>query len=309
MKPISKIGGDTGTPSVQDWQTFRAETLIPNYYHQPLIGRKLAGGRLIPASFDGKYVLTIPTLNDIDEPKYAKKPMENDIDIDGGVINFVMPQISQTINIDKDEVQLMFAGRARLPLAIQQMNAKIAEKEDKIVFRGDGKTRIVGLCNATESTNINSAGIWDVQDNSDGVLSHAIESLQIIVDAYVALGYPTMPIDVAMDSYVYTLLNTTFLHNAPFNSNLEIFLRMMNGGTIYVSNHVQSAALTKASTNHTLVAILRHPSAFTLVSSPIEQSQMQIGLWNWRYGLREKFSIKVLTQGMVQYMEDIDLVS
>jgi len=309
MEPISKLGTDTGVPAVSDWETFKADTLLPNYYTQELIGRKVAGGRLIPATFDGKYVITIPTLNDIDVPKYAKKPMENDIGIDGGTISFTVPQISQTINIDKDEIQLMFAGRSRLPLALQQMNAKIAETEDKIFFRGWGDTEVAGICNATESTNINSAGIWDVQDNSDGVLSHAIESLQIIIDAFVAAGYPTTTFDLCLDTYTYTLLNTTYLHQAPFSSNLDIFKKMMGGGTIHVSNHVSSNVLTKVSTDHCMIAVLQHPSALTLVSSGMEQSQMPIGLWNWRYGLREKFSVKVLTAGMVQYMEDIDLVS
>ena len=204
MNKISRIGADSATPFIPDWATFRKQYLIPNYFHQPLVGRKLAGGRIIPATFDGKYVLTLPTLNDISKPKYAKKPMEADVDIDGGIINIYMPQISQTITIDKDEMKLMFAGRARLPLAIRQMLQKFAQREDEITFLGDSDTDIAGIISG--GTDIgNPTGAWGIETDSDGVLSNVDLDMNKIIDAFLAAGFPSgLPIDVVMTTFIYT---------------------------------------------------------------------------------------------------------
>jgi len=305
MKPVSKLGADSATPFLPDWATFRKDVLIPQYYLQPLVIRKLAGNRVLPCKFDGKYVMTLPTLNDISDPKYAKKPMVNDIEIDGGIINIYMPQISQTITLDKDEVKLMFAGRSRLPIAINQMLVKFAQREDAIGFLGDSDTEIDGLISGGTDMG-NPTGAWGIETDSDGVLSNLQTDIDAIIDKFLVAGYPlNTPIDLVMTSTIYTKIKNTVLSYAPTMTNLDLLKNKLYGGKIYVTNNCQSAAVS--GTANTCIAILRHPAAFTLVSSGMEQAQRRTGLWSWRYGLREKFSMKVITPAMIQWYDGISI--
>jgi len=308
MEPISNIGGDTGIPFSIDWEVFKKDLLIPNYYHQPLIARKLAGNRIIPVEFDGKYVITWPTLNDIDVPKYAKKPMENDIGLDGGTISGIIPQMSQTINIDKDDIKVMFAGRSRLPLSIQQMLAKMAELEDTIFFSGDTGTGVTGIITGGTSVGATSDDWEDAA--TGGIMKNMRTDVASFARYFDAQGYPGAPIDFVIDHFLNIELETAILENAPFVNNKMLFQSLIRGGNILVSDNIPSddaATKTATSANHYLLGVLRLPTAFTLMSSEIEQAQKDIGLWNWRYGLRRRFSLKVLTSGQVGWMKDIDL--
>jgi len=311
MEPISNIGGDSGSPFNMDWEMFKRDLLIPNYYDQPLVARKLAGSRIIPVEFDGKYVITFPTLNDIDVPKYAKKPMENDIGLDGGTISGIVPQMSQTINIDKDDIKIMFAGRARLPLSISQMLNKMAQFEDTIFFQGDDGTGVTSII-AGGTTVAATAGDWDVETGTDGILDKMRDDIAAFHASFSAAGYPTAPIDFCIDSYANVLLETTILSHSPFTNNKALMKALIRGGDIHVSDNLGSddgLALTKASANHHVLGVLRLPTAFTLMSSEIEQAQKDIGLWNWRYGLRRRFSLKTLTSAQVGYMHTITLLT
>jgi hypothetical protein len=77
---------------------------------------------------------------------------------------------------------------------------------------------------------------------------------------------------------------------------------MLNGGRIFISDNIQSSVTT---TQNLAVFIVRDSDGWGLYSSEVEQEQEKTGLWAWRYGLREKFSVRVFNNKYVTWMDGI----
>jgi len=62
-----------------------------------------------------------------------------------------------------------------------------------------------------------------------------------------------------------------------------------------MSTKIQTATIDP--THNSALFIVRDPKSFALISSGFDREQEKVGLWGWRYGIREKFSVKVLNAG------------
>jgi len=282
---------------IMDWQAFWNKTLLPSYIREPLLARKLnamGSGTMIPVDFDGKRVMNIPIGNDLDEPAYAWQPGVKDTGLSGDEMIARMPQIYESIKFSKDELKMLFAGKARLPLAMSLILEKFAEFEDTKVFQGDAPTQVVGLVGAESKDLEGPTAAWGIPTATTNVLDNAVADVNKAIDYFSLNNLTGRPIDMVITPYIWNLLKSIKL---PYGgmTNFEYIKASLNGGDIHMSTRIQAAAVTP--TANSALFVVRDPKAWALISSGIEREQEKIGLWSWRYGMREKFSVKVLNAG------------
>jgi len=282
---------------VIDWKIFWNKWLLPAYIRQPLIARNLiarGSGTLIPIDFDGKRVMNIPIGNDVDRPAYEWLPGEKDTGLSGDELIARMPQIFETIKFSKDELKMLFAGREQLPLAMSMILEKIAEEEDMIAFQGRASKKVVGLVGAETKDLSTPTGAWGIKTATTNVLDNMVADFGKALDYFSLQNLTGKPVDVIVTPYIYNLMKRVRL---PYGglSNYDYIKPELNGGDILMSTFIQSAAIT--TTANTALFIVRDPQAWALLSSGFDREQEKIGLWSWRYGIREKYSVKVLNAG------------
>lgn len=304
VKSIIQFGRDsTVTPFESDWKQLYKE-VMESYIHQPLIGRKLTAagaGTYVPLTFDGRKVWEATLLNDVDDSAYDFTPGTKDTNIDGTPVTANLPQIYQTCLLTKDDLNMMFAGQNRLPIIMNQILAKMAEKEDQIFFRGDSTKGVKGLVSSDAHDLGNPTAAWGVDSGSNGILTNMKLDHKKATDYFTSKGLGDKPIDWCVTSYIWGLLESTFKVYGE-GTAMDYFKKTLRGGNIYVSDNIQASVST---TSNTSVWVVRDPRAYALLSSEIEQEQKQEALWSWRYGAREKFSIKVLNDDFVCWMDGI----
>lgn len=307
VKSIIQFGKDsTVVPFESDWKQLYKE-VMESYILQPLVARKLTlggAGTYVPLTFDGRRVWEATLLNDVDAPAYNFTPGTKDTNIDGSLVTANLPQIYETCLLSKDDLNMLFAGQARLPIIMRQVLAKIAEKEDQIFFQGDTATGVKGLVSADAHDLGNPTAAWGVDSGSNGILTNMKADFKKALDYFTSKGLGDKPVDVVCTSYIWGLLETTIKVYGE-GTALEYFTKMLRGGKIYVSDNVQAPGTAVSTTANTAVFIVRDSRAYALLSSEIEQEQQQASLWSWRYGAREKFSIKVLNNKFVAWMDGI----
>jgi len=283
---------------IMDWQAFWNKTLLPSYIREPLVARTLnasGSGTLIPVDFDGKRVMNIPIGNDVDEPAYEWQPGVKDTGLSGDEMIARMPQIYETIKFSKDELKMMFAGKARLPLAMSLILEKFAEFEDTKVFQGDATKKVIGLVGSETLDLGDPTAAWGIKTSTTNVLDNAVLDVNKAIDYFSLNNLTGKPIDMLITPYIWNIFRANKL---PYGgiSNMQYIKEMLNGGNIIMSSRIQAATI-EATVNSALF-IVRDPKAWALISSGIEREQEKIGLWSWRYGMREKFSVKVLNAGL-----------
>lgn len=307
VKSIIQFGKDsTVTPFESDWKQLYKE-VMEAYILQPLVARKLTlagAGIYVPLTFDGRRTWEATLLNDLDSPGYDFTPGVKDTNIDGSLVTANLPQIYETCLLSKDDLNMLFAGQARLPIIMQQMLAKMAEKEDQIFFQGDAKKLVYGLVSADAYDLGNPAGAWGVDSGSNGILTHMKTDMKKALDYFTSMGLGDKSVDMVVTSYIWGLLDTTIKVYGEGTAR-DYFTKMLRGGVIYVSNNVQAPGTAVSTTANTAVWIVRDKRSYALLSSEIEQEQEQASLWTIRYGAREKFSVKVLNIKFVAWMDGI----
>ena len=282
---------------VMDWQAFWNKTLLPSYINEPLVARKLramGSGTLSPIDFDGKRIMNIPIGNDVDAPAYEWQPGVKDTGLSGDEMIARMPQIYETIKFSKDELKMMFAGKARLPLAMSLILEKIAQFEDQIVFTGDSQKNVVGLV-GTETKDLgNPTNAWGIKTATTNVLDNAVADVNKALDYFSLNNLTGKTVDMIITPYIWNLFRAVKL---PYGgqSNMQYIKEMLNGGEILMSTNIQTATID--ATHNSALFVVRDPKAWALLSSGFDREQEKIGLWSWRYGIREKFSVKVLNAG------------
>lgn len=315
MKPFKAIGaGEKIGTSVDaykdgsflmDWQEYKKNVLLPEYIRYPLYARKLqkmGHGTYVPVDFDGKRVINIPTLKDIGMPPYEWLAGEKDERIAGDEIIARMPQLYQTTLFSKDELKMMFAGKKRLPLTLSMILEKIAQGEDQKFFQGDASKSVVGMIGAETKDLGNPAGAWGVLDSTTNVLTNAVADFNKAIDYFMLQNLADKPIDVIVTSYA---MSQMLQHRLPYSgiTNKQYLESSLNGGKIYMTNSLMDGGPT--TTTNKALFMARDPKSLALISSGIDQEQEKVGLWSWRYGVREKFSVKVLNAGLNQAGETV----
>ena len=96
-------------------------------------------------------------------------------------------------------------------------------------------------------------------------------------------------------------------------TNLELWMRALPAGSsVDYTNNICTAPSATAATNK-MVCLLelydKDEGGYQLLSSGIDQKLHKTDLWEQRYGLREKFSIKVVSNAYVAYMDEIDVAT
>lgn len=310
MEDLDIIGADsiaaTGVfGSKLDYIRFQKEYLIPTFHHQPLTARKVLNPT--PIDFDGKTRIDIPTYDDIQAPDYAMQPKHKDTDLQGDYVSVKLPQLYLTAIFSTDELRQPFGGRDRLRRWVWQATKKIAQWEDIIAFRGDTRNGVVGFIGANSHDLGAPTGVWDVDANTDGQLDYMIEDVNKITDYFVNEGLGGRPITVVMTNYIWLLLRRKQI---PYSSKTNLSLMMdilPEGSRILVSNNIQASPTADSNTMVAFVQLMgEDEGGYQLFASNLGQGLHHTDIWEYRYGLREKFSVKVVDDAYVCYMDGID---
>ncbi|MHA1440256.1 MAG: hypothetical protein ACTSPK_00140 [Candidatus Heimdallarchaeota archaeon] len=294
-------------PSILDWKAYYMDILVPLYHHQPLIARKVAPVKKI--GFDGKRSAEIGVDYDIEDPAIAMEPLEKDTAISGDVETIKLPQMALTCLLSDDLKATPFMLRDRLGRWNTKAVRKIAQWEDIIGFQGVAALGIQGLA-GTNSKTITKTGPWGLDTGSNGVLDNAKADLTQHIDYYTNLGMGDRPLKLVLTSYAYNLLRSTEILYA-HKTNLDLWKSMLpEGSKIYYTNNLQTAVASDANTLLSMIALAEEEDgAYSLFGSGIEQKVKQEGLWSWRYGLREKWSVNVVDDDYVAKTTAIDIAA
>ncbi|MHA1382347.1 MAG: hypothetical protein ACTSR3_01175 [Candidatus Helarchaeota archaeon] len=305
MDDLEKLGFDAEpAPSILDWKAYYMDILVPLYHHQPLVARKVAPVRGI--TFDGKRVAEIGVDYDIDDPAVAMEPLEKDTAISGDVESIKLPQMALTCLLPDDLKATPFMLRDRLNRWTTKAIQKIAQWEDIIAFRGVSSLGIQGLVGSNSKDLGNPTGPWGADTGSNGVLDNAKADLTKHIDYYTNLGMGDRPLMIVLTTYLYNLLRSTEIVYTS-KTNLDLWYSMLpEGSKIYYTNNLQANVSASSNTMLSMVQLAgEEEGAYMLFASGIEQKVKQEGLWSWRYGLREKFSVNVVDDDYVCYMDGI----
>lgn len=292
---LSQVGHDaSAAPFPTDWKLYINNRLVKSYFDQPNIARMMTN-LVIPIEYDGKYEAEIPQLNDLDDPEVGMEPGIADTELEGDTINVKTPQIYQTMRLSDDKWAQVFAGQNRQNLVMDRMGTKIKNKEDVYIFRG--KT---GICDGiiSDATSLGSpTALWGAATN--GKLTNAITDFRTLISTLDTEGVPSSwPIDVALTSYAYTLLDTTMLDYNPDISNKMLIERMLRGGKIIQSDNLQASV---SSTSNTMFVSIRAPeteAGWALLASGFD-IQREKTMWGARVGIRQKVGYKILNSKLV----------
>lgn len=311
MKDLTQMGADaTGTPTILDWKSFYMQKIIPTYHHQPVISTKLIKPTRI--YFDGKTIAEIPTFNDIEDPAIGMSPKHKDTEVEGQVVTVPLPQISLTTLLSDDELALPFAQRTRLNRWTVQAVKKFAEFEDKLAFQGHAATGLVGLIGADSHDLGAPTGVWDVDTGSNGILNNAWDDMITAKNYFTHAGLGKRSLHFVMTSYMYTLLASTIVLYTN-QTNLELWYRALpDGSTIDYTNNICTAPSGTGATNKMCVLVKlidQDEGGYQLFTSGIDQKIHKTDVWEQRYGLREKFAIKVVDDAFVAWMDEIDVAT
>lgn len=304
----SIVNMDSKVVHREDFERFLRD-FIKWYWDQPLVARKLAGAeRTMRVSVtDPRRTYAITLLDKVDEPDYAKDPLEITTDLSGRIVRFNVYQLSKVVEFGEDEYHQLFAGKDRVPLVISQLQERFAVAEDRIAFLGDENTGVVGLV-GSDSTDLGApSGPWGAA--TDKVLQNVINDVKKAINHFNEQGFPLFPIDMVVTQPIYTLLSTSFLAPYGTGTNLDLVRQMLRGGIIYYTNNIQSE--TVSATKNTALFVLRAPEAFRLVASEIQvmKPQKYGNIWQYKLGMRETFGVKVLNGDMICYIDEISVNS
>lgn len=306
MNDLETMGFDaSGAPVVLDWKHFFMRYIIPTYHHQPLVARKICPPQ--PLSFDGKMKGDIPVAYDIGDPNYLMTPEHKDTKVQADTVSVPLPQFSLTTLLTDDEMALPIAQRSRLIMWAQKATKKIAQWEDRIAFSGHTGMGVTGFIGADSYDLGNQSGNWGIDTGTNGVLDNAWLDLQKGMNYFTNEGLGNIPIHVVMTSYLWNLLRGKFILYTN-QTNMDLWKRVLPvGSTISYSNNIFP---TVTATTNKIVFLLdlqgEDLGGYQLLSSGIQQKIHQTDLWEHRYGLREKFSVKVVDNAYVCWMDAIN---
>lgn len=306
MQELEQIGLDaSGAPVVLDWKHFFMKYIVPTYHHYPTVARKVCDPQ--PITFDGKTKGTIPVGYDIDDPNYLMYPAHKDTKVQADTVDVPLPQFSLTTLLTDDEMALPIAQRQRLIMWAQKATKKIAQWEDIVAFRGSTAMGVKGFI-STDSYDLGSpTGLWGVDTGTNGVLDNAWDDLNLVIDYFSNAGLQEIPIHIVLTSYAYNLLRAKFILYTN-KTNLDLWMTILpKGSTIRQSNNIQASVTKDANSMCALLDLQgENLGGYQLFSSGIQQKVHQTDLWEHRYGLREKFSVKVVDDAYICWMDGID---
>ena len=306
QKKRSLLGQDSYKDSMFlfDWKQFKNDILLPTYIDNPLVARQLLGlgsGSLVPVEWNGKITIDIPTMDDVDDPHYEFESGVADDNMTGGVITAYLPTMYKTYKTSYEAMAETFAGRAKLPIIIQNYLRAFANFEDRVVFRGDSDKKQTGLVGSRSKDLGNPTGAWGIIGATTKLPDNMIADVNKAISYFTVEGQMNQPIDMVVTSYVDVLLDTI---RTP-QSNLtmrQYILAMLRGGSILSSNNLQASVTTTA---NTALFVVRDPNAWYLFASGLDQRQDNVDLWNFRYGLRQKTAVLPRNDKFVAYMDGI----
>jgi len=306
MKDLDIIGADsiaaTGVfGSKTDYIRFQQEVLIPAFHYQPLTARKVC--QPTPIDFDGKTRIDIPIYEDLPAPDYAMQPKHKDSDLQGDYVSVMLPQLYMTALFSTDELRQPFGGRDRLQRWVWQAANKIAQWEDIIAFRGDTSNGIVGFIGANSNDLGSPSGVWGAA--TTGYHAAAYVDLLELITYFVDEGLGDRPITIVMTNAAYMVLLDQIQYTAKTNLSLW-YDTLPEGSRIMHSANIQASP---GPTSNTMVGLvdLAGPDegGYQLFSSNIQQGIHQTDIWEYRYGVKEKFSVKVADDAYVCWMDGI----
>lgn len=309
FQDIGMLGRDASSGVVfrEDWQQIVRNVIVRSFRDQPKIIRRLASinGNILASPLDGTTLMRIGQINDIDGVGHAMRPYETHTGLSMGEITHIIPQIFQTATLSLDDWAQTAAGADRWALLNAEIVRNIQKQEDIDAFRGVTELGTTGLIDTSGSDSDldNPTGAWGIDTGSNGILNNMRTDVQEAIDEFTVNGLGDLPIDVVMTSYIYTLIKTNpFIHRA--GDNLTWLKSVINGGEIFVTNNLQASV---SSTANSILFLARAPASmqnWTIITSDIE-TRMKEGLWDKTYGLREKFTLKVLNDDYVRWMDGI----
>lgn len=304
MRPLSLIGKDNAfQPYITDYRQF-SNRIVQLFHDQPLVIRRLAP-MVETVQFDGLTEHETATLKDIAKPEYAFEPSNANTMIEGDSVIVKIPQFFFSASLLKEKWKALFAGKERMPILINRMIQKIKIEEDVVGLQGATKTATKGLVGTLTHDLGAPTGNWKTDATSDGILENAQADVDKGIDYFVAKGVGHYPLDVVLTSYAYNKLRNTIIPYSPGVNNIDIIRNKLNGGEIYVTNHLQDAVALAA---NTMLMIPRMPEAeapWAILSSGIEQSMEPYRLWEEEFGIRERFAPKILDGTLVAWMKGI----
>ena len=305
MKELEQMGFDaSGAPVVTDWKHFFMRYIIPTYHHQPLVARKIV--QPIPLAFDGKTKGDIPISYDIGDPNYGMTPEHKDTKVQADTVSVNLPQFSLTTLLTDDEMALPIAQRSRLIMWAQKATKKIAQWEDRVAFAGDASQNVVGFIGSDSTALGNPSGAWGIDTNTNGILDNAWADVKKAINFFTNEGLGQIPIHVVMTSYIWNLLQGALI---PYSNmvNMDLWKKILPpGSTINYSNNIFP---TVTATTNKIAFLLdlqgEDIGGYQLRSSGIQMKVHQTDLWEHRFGLREKFTVKVVDDAYVLFMDGI----
>jgi hypothetical protein len=299
-------------PALIDWRKHYYNLIVPTFRRQPAIALQIVG-QAIPLEWDGTTEAELYLDDDVNDPGYDNEPKHNDDELSGAPTRVPTPQIFKTLKLKTDQENRAYIQQDRFANWTKKSIGKIKEFEDKKAFQGDTTLGVNGFV-GSDSTDLGApTGVWDVDTGNNGILNNALDDLIALKSNFTNKGFYGRPIHVGLTSYAYDLLESTPLVQRPLN-NLQLWYETLpKGSQIYVSNNIQASVTANANTMVGLVDLgidptteINEQGAYAVYSSGIQQGVHQTDIWEKRYGLREKFTVKVADDDYVCYMDAID---
>lgn len=316
LKTITELNFDSaGSPLRSDLLQFMNK-LIRTFYYSPNTIRKLHVGQPLPAEFDGKRFAEVPEEEKGDRPGYEFEPSESNTNLVGTTQSIPMPQIFKTAKMTKDAWKLAFANMERKPKLISAMQEMILQEEDFRGFKGDSTKNIDGLLSNASSDLGAPGGAFDVQSNSDGVLTHLDSAINDAIQDFADANIPAdWQINVAMTGKIYALANTTFLAQTGRGkvSNIAYNEQKLNGGKIYSTNNLNGSETAITNTTNEMVIVVMPPDDKTpiwkIVETGFDMVEWEIPPWSRGLAMRKKFAPKIFNNDGIRWMDGIQALT
>lgn len=307
------IGRDASqAPALVDWRKHYYDIIVPKYRRQPSISLQILG-KAFPIADDGTSELELYLANDVSDPIYDHERKHSDDNLTGDDAKVPTPFITKTIKLSTNAERKTFVKQNRLARWTRTAISKIKEKEDKIAFQGNSTMGVNGFIGSDSKDLGAPAGKWDVDTGNNGILDKALADLITAKSYFTNKGFYKRPLHIALTSYAYDLLESTPLVQRPMN-NLQLWYETLpKGSQIYASNNIQ-ATVTDSSNSMCAFVQLEveettgepEEGAYGVYSSGIIQGVHQTDIWEKRYGIAEKYTVKVMDDDYVAFMDAID---
>lgn len=312
LKKITELTFDSaGSPLRSDMLQFM-QKIIKTFYYAPNVIRKLHVGPPLPAEFDGKRFAEVPEEEKGDRPGYEFEPSLSNTNLIGTTQSIPMPQIFKSALMTNDAWKLAFADQARKPKLVATMQEMILQEEDFRGFKGDTTKSMYGIANTSGSDLGNPGGAFDVQSNSDGVLTNLSAAFDDAIQDFADNNIPAdWQINAVVSGSIYALAKTTMLAQTGGGkvNNIIYNEQKLNGGRIYSSNNISGSEDAISDGSHELCIVVMPPNDNTpiwkIVESGFEAKEWEAPPWQRGLAMRKKFAPKIFNEDGIRWMDGI----